>query len=434
MISFISMAFYLLLPSSHSTEFKTFWSAVKSNHPELKSSQEEKIAAEEASFRGSRHWLPQVFLLGRGLNTNDSLYSFMGNLGQRAVTASDFSPDSLNHPSRQNFAQIGLALNLPLYEGGMSLAYSDMQNHILESKESSNSATMISVYTAMVSSYAGALNSESALHSLEDLKLRVSAVINRYTLGAKSNPVGYSGLLGLKSIANRIDAAINQVKSENDSHKNEMIQRAEVLAKGFVVHQQDVGPFLIESLPAAAILNSDDSYSLSSAESGVAMSKARISMERARFLPQFGLFSEGNMTTGNRNTGSSYVGGVYLKWSLFNPKDFGLVGESIHEKNAAEAKLENARVSEKIAREELKKSLETILQNEKILASSSMLMNEQVETAARLFQSGAINALQLVEVLNRRADLILQIKELNQNHIQVRTQLAKISRLKGMSL
>ena len=427
----------VLSTSSYATEsvdFKTVWNTIKSSHPELKSSHEELSAAEAASARSDRHWLPQVYFSGKGFNTNDPAYSFMGNLGQRSITAADFSPASLNHPSNQNFAQFGLGMNLPIYEGGSSVALHEVQEFQLASKESANSEAQIDVYSSLVSSYANVLNSESALSSLEDLKVKVKSVLSRYSLGSKSNPVGYSGLLGLKSILNRIEALINQMEMKKSSSKNEIVQRSSAFQKEFDVKKQDSGQFLSEVLPSTSIIGAESSFGITTAESGVEMSKAMVSMERARFLPQLGLFSEGNMTTGSRSTGTSYVGGLYFKWSLFNPKDFGSVGEASHRHEAAVAKLENARVSEKIAREQLESSLVTIQENEKILNSSTQLMNEQVETAAKLFQSGSINALQLVEVFNRRADLIFQVQELNQNHIQIRTQLAKISRLKGISL
>jgi hypothetical protein len=101
---------------------------------------------------------------------------------------------------------------------------------------------------------------------------------------------------------------------------------------------------------------------------------------------------------------------------------------------APEFQVQNSRINENNMRIASEASLVAILESEKILLSSTELMNEQVSTATKLFQSGAINALQLVEVLNRRADLILDLKKLNDSHIAVRTGLAKISNLKGIEL
>jgi outer membrane protein TolC len=434
MKTLIRFAVLFLSVNAHAADFKEIWSLVKEKHPELKSVQEDRRAAEDSSSRSLRHWLPQAYLIGRAYNTNDPLYSFMGNLGQRSITFADFNADILNHPNNINFAQFTLGLNLPIYEGGMSSANSRMQGYLLESRDFYKSATQISVFSSLVSSYANVLNSENTLQSLDTLKLRVKSVLSRYTLGAKTNPVGYSGLLGLKSIVNRIDAAINQVSAEGDSRADEINQRTGTVSIKIETNKQEVGKFLKETLPDDIISIGEESYSMLSAESGVGMEESKVSMERARFLPQIGLFSESNMTTGARNTASSYVGGVYLKWTLFNPKEFGVVSESIHHQASAEAKLENDRVVESISRHELMLSLEVVEKNLEILQSSTQLMSEQVDTSVQLFQSGAINALQLVEVFNRRADLILQINELNQNHIKVRSQLAKISRLKGISL
>jgi hypothetical protein len=53
------------------------------------------------------------------------------------------------------------------------------------------------------------------------------------------------------------------------------------------------------------------------------------------------------------------------------------------------------------------------------LDESADLLEEQTQTARGLFRSGSINALQLVEVLNRRADLLV-------NRAQAELQLAQM--------
>jgi len=83
-----------------------------------------------------------------------------------------------------------------------------MQGLNLQAKENLNSAAAINVYTQVVSLYAGVLSANESLDSLEELKSKVSGVLSKYSLGSRSNPVGYSGLLGLKSILNRIEAII----------------------------------------------------------------------------------------------------------------------------------------------------------------------------------------------------------------------------------
>ncbi len=47
-------------------------------------------------------------------------------------------------------------------------------------------------------------------------------------------------------------------------------------------------------------------------------------------------------------------------------------------------------------------------------------MMEQIKTTSRLFQSGTVSALQFAEVLNRRLDLILNLKDTENQLIELR--------------
>jgi outer membrane protein TolC len=413
--------------------FKEVWTSIQNHHPELKASEEDRLASESASARASRHWLPELHLSGRGYSTNDPLMNFMGILGQRSIVASDFSPSTLNRPGSATFGQVNLGASLPLFEGGASVAASKMQELDRQGKTEMDQAKKMDVYTQTVSSYAGVLNSESTIESLQDLKTSVTSVLSRYSVGSRSNPVGYSGLLGLKSTLNRINATLNQVKVEKQSRIAEIENRSQSNWSDWTVKKEDVGAFLQSVLPRDQMSSDEPSHYLNAASAQAEAMDAKVSMQRARFLPQVGLFADGNFYLGDRTHSTAYAGGVYLRWSLFNPRDFGSVGEEQHRKLAAEHSLKVAQINEKLAKSETDSVLNAILENEKILKDSTHLMDEQVATASRLFQSGSINALQLVEVFNRRADLILQLKELNQNHIQVRTGLAKISNSKGIT-
>lgn len=414
--------------------FSDVWSWIKADHPELKAASEELGAARSASNRSDLHWLPSLYFSGRGYSTNDPGQNFMGNLGSRAVTATDFSPDSLNRPGAHTFGLLSLGAELPIYEGGRSAAYSSMQKFSFQARENLNSAAAVEAYSQAVSLYAGVLNSNESLASLEELKNKVSGILSRYSLGSRSNPVGYSGLLGLKSILNRIEASINEIKLAKAAFSNELTARTNKLSPGWEPKKDQIHPFLQSRLPDSAIHAAEDSYSLTAGNLFAEMQNSKISIERSRFLPQLGLFAEGNYFTGARDSATAYTGGVYLRWSIFNPKDFGLVDESSQQYAAAQSRFEGNRINEKLAREQSIQTLEALAENEKLLTNSSELMSEQVATASRLFQSGSLNALQLVEVFNRRADLIQQLYELHKQQIQTRTNLARISRMKGVEL
>ena len=432
--SIMILGFGLTAQSAEIKNFSDVWSAIKAEHPELNASKEEVFAAEESSSRGTRHWLPGLYFSGRGYSTNDPLQNFMGKLEQRSVLAADFSPDSLNQPGTNTFGQMSLGADLPIYEGGGSRAFSEMQDFQLQAKQNLNSATEIEIYSQVVSLYSAVLDANETLESLDDLKTKVSSILSKYSLGSRSNPVGYSGLLGLKSILNRIDASINELKIMKANTQNEVASRAKNINQDWQPKKEKFSQALESALPEQALKEESESYSMAAHSLFAEMQNSKISMQRSRFLPQLGLFAEGNYLLGDRTSATGFTGGVYLKWAIFNPKDFGLVSESKHSYAAAQSKIQSNELNEKLARDSSFKTLVTLADNEKLLANSSELMNEQVATASRLFQSGSLNVLQMVEVFNRRADLILQLHELHQKQIQTRVGLARMSRMKGIQL
>ena len=423
--------------SAHAEELKSFpevWKMIKADHPELISAQEELEAAHEGSLRSDRHWLPSLYFSGKGFSTNDSTQNFIGNLGQRSIVASDFNPENLNNPGSHAFAQLSLGAQLPIYEGGRGVIQSQVQKYSFESKEYLNSAAQIEVYSQTVSLYAGLLSTNESISSLEELKIKVSSILSRYSLGSKSNPIGYSGLLGLKSILNRIDANLNELKLSNGSIAHELQVRTGKLPQDWKPLQEKVSKFLALFLPENSINENVDSYLMLAGANQTEIESSKISLQRSLFLPQLGIFAEGNYLLGSRTSGTGYVGGVYLHWSIFNPKDFGSVDESKHIFLASQARLNSNKLNEKLAREQYFNTLSVLFENEKLLNNSSELMNEQVSTSSRLFQSGSLNVLQMVEVFNRRADLISQLHELHLHQIKTRIELAKLSQLKGVQL
>ena len=72
--------------------------------------------------------------------------------------------------------------------------------------------------------------------------------------------------------------------------------------------------------------------------------------------------------------------------------------------------------------------------NLELLNDSEKLLSEQVKVTSNLFHSGAITALQLAEVLNRRVDLILNLRTLEQGLIDLRTKRLTQTHAEGIHL
>jgi hypothetical protein len=197
------------------------WDQISQASKEQQAARLEYQAASEAQARSSRHWLPRIYLDAKSYQTDDPGASFFGALAQRSVTSADFAPNSLNHPDAQLYSRGALGLDLPLYEGGMKVAQEAMQAHFAAAKGLEVSLTKLAQYSEVARAY-GSLNALAEQTSkLEDLRAGLERVMKAYQLGNKSNPVGYSGLLGLKTVANSIkgqlaqnQASVQQIRKE----------------------------------------------------------------------------------------------------------------------------------------------------------------------------------------------------------------------------
>jgi hypothetical protein len=150
--------------------------------------------------------------------------------------------------------------------------------------------------------------------------------------------------------------------------------------------------------------------------------QAQKTAEQSRYLPRIGLFGQQSLTHGDRSTGISTSAGITLAWSLFSPEHYNQASEKNALAQAASRDQESAKQAGLISQQSLKTAEEAITQTLKLLSESDQLLLEQVKVASRLFQSGSLSALQLSEVYNRRADLILSIRQAEQKWIELKGQ------------
>ena len=250
-------------------------------------------------------------------------------------------------------------------------------------------------------------------------------VIDHYTIGSKSNPVGYSGLLGLKNLRNRIEGLLIENEAKADAKRADIRELAADLPDRWQPKAGRAKVFLGQVFPSQENLAADHSYdsvpaAVLAARSGASALEKAEDGERARFLPRVGLFAQGDLYGGNRSSATSYTSGAYLQWDLFSAPNFGAIGQSEHQAAAARARaevLQNKLTSEQTASKSGAKAAEKSLA---LLDESAQLLEEQTETARALFRSGSINALQLVEVLSRRADLLVNRAEAELGLVQMK--------------
>ena len=205
----------MVLSNAHSAEvkkFNTLWDEIYQKSYDKKSSELERETFELSLKRADRHWLPRVYLGGQWFSTNDPTQVFFTNLGQRSIQQADFIPSDLNYPGRKNFKTATLGLDLPIYEGGMKSTQSSMLKSLVKASELEIKARKSEEYAEFSRQYGGLIIYTENEKYLSDLKSKLGSIIASYQVGSQSNPVGYSGLLGLKGVINRINGALYEVE------------------------------------------------------------------------------------------------------------------------------------------------------------------------------------------------------------------------------
>jgi hypothetical protein len=104
--------------------------------------------------------------------------------------------------------------------------------------------------------------------------------------------------------------------------------------------------------------------------------------------------------------------------------------DSFHKLKGVVFRKEGDFQKEKVEYVGLKESIIAIKSSLKLLDESEKFLEEQTKISHSLFKNGLINALQYVEVLSRRVDLIKSKSQAENQLIEVHSQLAKISNAK----
>lgn len=411
------------LAKSETLTFKEVWMQIRQSSKAIQSSDLMTESIEESQKRNARHWLPRIYLDAKSYNTNQPGASFVGLLEQKSVQSTDFAVSSLNNPESKTYSRTAVGVDLPLFEGGLKSAYSQLEKNHLSSQEFENKQLVLDQYSEVAKMYSGLLIINVQKKKLEDLNEALSKMIKSYQLGSRSNPVGYSGLLGMKSLNNRIEGLLKQFEAQQLAYQSalkEMGLKQEKWQPSSQETEKFVQDFLTPSIGS-------NSFKIKSLKDQVKMSEEAAKMERARYLPRIGVFAEAQVFKGDRDTASSNMTGVYLQWSLFNASDIGAYKEA-KLKSAAASKM--AEAAEQQNRSEIvgiTEALKALKQNIELLNESEKMLIEQTSVTQDLFRSGAINALQFVEVLNRRVDLIYQKSEIETNYLKTAAQHVRLT-------
>ncbi len=404
--------------------FDSIWSQLYSKSAPRKAIELESESTKLTLDRAQRHWLPRVYGSAQWFSTNDPTQVFFTHLGQRSVGQSDFIPSDLNNPGRKSFKSGALGIDLPIYEGGMKNSQVSMMKALLKSSELEEKAKKSEEYTELSRHYGGLLITLKTENYLSELKHNLDKLISSYQVGSQSNPVGYSGLLGLKGVRNRIEGTLYELNLKASNSKTWIDAKIETTENWNPDLSENLNDFLTTNLSQS----SSHSYSsmLLAQELKVASLENVKDMERARHLPRIGLFAQNNIYSGERDTANAQVYGVYLAWDIFNSDSYGRVGEAGAKFLSSEAKIQAGKQQEKIMLEQMRASKNTLEKSLELIEDSDKILKEQTLNAMKLFRSGMLNALQLAEVINRRVDLLENKNKVENQYLDVHTRIYQL--------
>lgn len=415
----------LLIPGiARASSFEELWKSFYSSSLHKKAVMQEKAVTELSLDRAQRHWLPRVFVGGQTFQTDDPGQVFFNRLGQRSISLTDFIPASLNHPDAKTFQTAMIGVDLPLFEGGMKMKQVSFLQEMLKASELEKKARESQDYAELAVKYGVVLVLKKNSEELHSLQVELDKIMARYQVGEENNPVGHSGLLGLKGVGNRIRGLLNEYELKTENEKNWISEKT---GKNFnlkTLAGEDPDSFLTTHLTTLAT-QASSSQLLAQQQKVLAMQEMR-GMERARFLPRLGLFGNYNIFSGTRDTANSQSFGLYLQWELFNPDSYGRLGELNANILAQESKLKAHQQDETLMKSRLLESEKALQKTLMILADSELLLGKQAKLSMRLFRSGMLNALQLSEVINRRIDLIENLQKAQAQFVEVKGHLYQL--------
>lgn len=394
---------------AESLSFPAVWSQINQGSPAQEASRLQTEVMISSQSRAEKHWLPRVYIDAKSYQTNDPGASFLGVLEQRSLQQSDFNSDLINHPESRLYTRGALGVDLALFEGGMKSAQVDLFKYSVEAQKSASAQVQIEQYAQVGLAYGSLLVLAEKKDRLQTLSREIAGMLKKYQLGSKSNPLGYSGLLGMKSLQIRLTGLINQYQAQSRSYyaglKEMGLQEANwspgagVNISGFVKRY-----FSLPEVNSSAA----SSYRSESTKQKVAASLEMANMEKAKSLPRFGAFAESFVFSGDRAQANGYNAGIYLQWNLFDPADYGSFGDAKLKAQVAAKSSEAADQQERAERAALFESVGSLKENIGLLNESYQLLLEQSKMTETLFRNGSINTLQIVEILSRRADVIAQ--------------------------
>lgn len=423
--------------------FSQVLNRIEVQSPVLQSLNEKMKSDQIASERSQNHWAPKLYLDFRSYNSNDPATAFMTKLQQQQIENSDFATSSLNSPDRVQAQKGSVTLDWHLYEGNRSTVLSEMSQQQIQLTKLNQKQNKNNLQSEVFKMYFSVVQLQIEKNNLEEIKKISDKILNDYQLRKNENPVGYSGFLGLKSLKLQIDSRLETIEQQKQIHfdsLNFLMADPSVTAKptnnentnkeknnenwSVELNSFNLYKNKIETLAKNWSPNSE-SPQLQTAVIQKNMAEKNKELELSFWKPQVGAFAEAYTLSGNKGTGTGNTLGVYVRWGF----DSQLIGNQDQAKKQALAADYFVKATQQkifIQNQALIQSNQIFDSNIVTIKKSLELLQEQTAMMKKLYQSGAINSLQLTEVYLRQFQLVRQYSELQSEQINIMSNLIQI--------
>lgn len=400
----------LVAVAQSNLNLSAIWQATQSAAPEITAAEQLLLVSQMAQKRQAAHWTPNLEMRLQSMHTDHPPSALFSWMGAGDLTNTDLTATALNDPGAHLFNQGTLSITLPLYEGGTKQALAKQAQQQSNMQALQLQQARLHTYLILVDRLACLIINSSSHQQVLQLHDEVDKLLSNYRLGQRQNPLGYSGMLGLRNVLNQATTLMNDNQSQILILRRQLEHAAPTLPPQWQFNIVEIQHFLTDAQGIAHILQPTDKdlLTVQAAQSTAAIATTQVSNQRGRWLPQLGLRAATDIYAGGRGYGGSMTAGGYFYWQLLSADQLHIVAEAKQQAAAAATNVAWAQQQQQQARLAISQQHLTLIDTLKRLNESQRLLTEQSKIARDLFHSGAINALHLAEVMARRLELLQQ--------------------------
>jgi len=353
----------------------------------------ESREAEALALRDLR--LPTLSLNAQALRTSEPMMAFGIRLNQARITASDFNPQSLNHPDPIGAYGGSAVLQQPLYSGGRISSAKRAGDYMAQAEQASQGRRKQETAQLVVEAYFGTQVAEQALKWVDETRTWVEGM--EAFVGARVQ----QGLM-LESELQRLKAAHAQV----DAQKAEVVRQLRTARSGLGLLTGSgpvEGPLATPLEPQAVQEAREPALRGDLAAADLQAKAAREGAQAAqgRNLPEVGLeLGAGTLHHSWSDKGNWTWAAVGVSWKVFSAPDRARVNAARAQARAAE---ELRTFKQQQAEHEVRVARETVLAAEARYVSAKEALTA-AESSKRLREARHREGLApLIDVLDAEA-------------------------------